>query len=139
MRRLALAAALVIPAAAAADGWDLLSSIEVVEVEEGEIWRAEKSFPDELRAAADGFRVTGYLVPIVPEPYLQTFLVVEDPADCPFCGSGGYGSVLEVVLREPMPQLAEFALIEVTGRLELIDDPMTLQSARLVDATAAPH
>ncbi|MEM9524920.1 MAG: hypothetical protein AAF982_13230, partial [Pseudomonadota bacterium] len=55
---------------------------------------------------------------------------------CPFCGSGGYGPVLEVNLKRPLPALPEFSRVTVRGPLTLIDDPETLQMFRMQGATA---
>ncbi|MEL7344052.1 MAG: hypothetical protein AAFN59_04220 [Pseudomonadota bacterium] len=115
-------------------GWDLLTSVKITEVGEGLDWRAEKTFSEDIRAAADAFQISGFVVPIVPEPYVQTFLLVAEPEDCPFCGSSGYGPVLEVHLKRPLAGLTEFAELTVRGQLELIDDPMTFQAYRLLEA-----
>jgi len=115
-------------------GWELLSSVRISEEGSGLNWRAVKVFPEAVRAATDGFEITGYAIPIVPEAYVETFLLVADPADCPFCGNSGYGPVLEVHLKRPLGDLVEFDEITVTGQLELIDDPETFQAFRLLDA-----
>lgn len=116
--------------------WRLLGAVQIEEKGEGLNWEAVKTFPDDLRAAIDAFRITGFAVPIVPEPYVQTFLLVADPEDCPFCGSSGYGPSLEVHLKRPMADLAEFDVVTLEGRLELIEDPQTFQAYRLMDAIA---
>ncbi len=116
------------------ESWSLLASVEIEEIEEGDFWEAKKTFPPALIAASRDFQITGYSVPVTAEPFVETFILVEDPDSCPFCGSSGYGPVLEVVLKRPMGNLVEFTQITVQGQLELIDDPMTYQSYRLVDA-----
>ena len=118
----------------AADPWDMLARVDIEETIDGDIWRAEKTFPPELVAAAEGFEIEGFLVPILPEAYITTFLLVEDPADCPFCGSGGYGPTLEVHLKSPLSDIPEFTRVTVRGDLVLIEDPETTQSARLENA-----
>lgn len=119
------------------DGWSLLAAVEIEEIIEGESYQAIKTYPPALREAADGFEITGYVVPLAAEPYMTTFILVEDPANCPFCGSSaGYGPILEVQLKRPLPDLAEFAEVRVAGRIEFIEDPGTYQSYRLVDAVA---
>lgn len=119
------------------DGWSLLAAVEIEEVIEGESYQAIKTYPPALLNATDGFEITGYVVPVTAEPYMTTFMLVEDPANCPFCGSSaGYGPVLEVQLKRPIAELAEFAEVRVSGRIELIEDPETYQSYRLVDAVA---
>ncbi len=94
----------------------------------------KKTYPDTL---TDGMsvQVTGFIVPIQVQAYFTTFLLVDDPQNCPFCGSGaGYGPVLEVDLKRPMPETTEFDAITVEGRLEFIDDEYTSQLFRLVEA-----
>ena len=115
--------------------WRLLAAVEITEIIDGLNWRAEKSFPDALRAAAEeSFEIGGFLVPISAEAYIETFLLVQDPADCPFCGTGGYGPVVEVWMRHPLPDMPEFTQLSLRGDLVLIDDPETFQTYRLEDA-----
>lgn len=114
--------------------WDLLRLAEVSEEGEGANWRAVKVIPDALRAQAADFTVSGYLVPIVPEAELTTFLLVEAPENCPFCGNGGYGPVLEVTMAAPLPDLPEFTEITLRGTLTFNMDPYTFQLYRLEDA-----
>lgn len=111
--------------------WQLLGAISFEEVEADGQWRVEKEFPDALRAATDGFTITGYYVPIEAQAYVTQFLLVPDPADCPFCGSNGYGISLEVHMDQPLPDMPEATELTITGVLELIDDPETYQFARL--------
>lgn len=118
------------------DGWMLLSQATVSETGSGEDWRAVKYFPPELEAASEDFTISGYLVPTLPEPYLKTFLLVPDPSNCPFCGDGGYGPVLEVEMQKPLPDLPEGTFVRLQGRLELNASPETFQMFRLVDAIA---
>ena len=117
--------------------WRLLGAIEITEEIDGDLWRMVKTYPEELLATREAFEITGYLVPIAAEAYLSTFVLVQDPADCPFCGANaGYGPVLEVHLRRPLPHLREFDRVRTRGTLELIDDPETMQSVVLTDAIA---
>lgn len=129
-----VASACLLPAQASGDPWGLLAAVEVEEVIEGESYAALKTYPPALIAAQDSFEITGYVVPITAEPFISTFMLVEDPANCPFCGGSGYGPVLEVQLKRPIGTLREFTEITVEGRIELIEDPETFQSYRLVDA-----
>lgn len=115
------------------DAWALLGAVEIEEVETGGVWEARKTYPDGLRDAGP-FEIVGHVVPVSPQPYLETFLLVPDPADCPFCGSAGYGPSLEVTMRRALPDMAEGAEIALRGTLELIADPETFQAVRLVDA-----
>jgi len=127
--------------AAAADpaaAWRLLDRAVAEPRVAGDRLLFDKTFPDDLRAAAEDFAVEGFFVPVLAEPYIETFLLVETPANCPFCGDGGYAPVLEVYLKTPMQDRAEFSLIAVTGRLEFVNDPETLQMFRLVDARLRP-
>ena len=117
------------------DGWSLLAAVEIEEVIEGESYQAIKTYPAALLKVTDGFEITGYVVPLAAEPYMPPFMLVEDPANCPFCGSSaGYGPILEVRLKRPIAEMTEFSEVRVRGRIELIVDPKTYQSYRLVVA-----
>ena len=117
--------------------WSLLAAVEIEEIIEGDSYQAIKTYPPGLLERQGDFEVTGYVVPVTAEAFMSTFMLVEDPANCPFCGSsGGYGPVLEVQLKRPMPELDEFTEVTVSGTIELIEDPETYQSYRLVEATA---
>ncbi|MEM6896058.1 MAG: hypothetical protein AAF576_01685 [Pseudomonadota bacterium] len=115
--------------------WNLLNTATVSERLKDGRWEAVKRFPDPLRDAAESFVVEGFVIPILPEPELSTFMMVQDPNNCPFCGTGsGYAPVLEVMLSHAIPSVPEFSRMRVTGELELIDDPDTYQMFRLVSA-----
>lgn len=126
---LALAAPL-----SAGESWNLLGQIDLAEEEKDGEWRVVKTIPPSLRQAAEDFTITGYAVPIEAQPYIQSFILVQDPADCPFCGSSGYGPVLEVWLKHELPALAEATEVTVTGVLEFDMSPETYQTVRLKDA-----
>lgn len=131
----------LVPGVAAADmaGWRLLDDVEITEVEAGNRFLVEKEFPPALRAAAAGFEISGYVVPIVPEPYMTTFLLVERPEDCPFCGSGyGPSVTVEVLLEKPMKDIPEFSFVRLRGDLEFVEDPETMQLYRMRDAVVLP-
>jgi len=137
MRRLAALALCLLPLAAPAsepDAWGLLGSAEFEEVIDGDNWSVNKTIPPALRAAAPDFEITGFFVPVLAQGEITEFLLVEDPADCPFCGSSGYGPVLEVHAKRPMPDMAEFAKITLRGQLEFNESSETLQLYRLKDA-----
>lgn len=94
----------------------------------------KKNYPETL---SDGMPLTvkGYIVPIEAQAYFTTFLLVDDPQNCPFCGNGqGYGPVLEVVLKRRIAETAEFAQITVQGTLEFVGDEYSSQLYRLNDA-----
>lgn len=117
--------------------WNLLNTATLSERVVDDRWEVVKEFPDALRGAARDFTVEGYLVPIWAEPTLSAFILVQDPENCPFCGTGsGYGPVLEVFLARAIPAQAEFSRIKVQGELELLEDPETYQMFRLVEARA---
>lgn len=135
---LAINTSLALPAlgagAGAFDNWKLLETVEITEVINGDRWEAEKTFPDPLRAATEGFRIEGYYLPIEAQGYVSSFLLVRDPADCPFCGGGAYGPSLEVNMKRPIKDRAPYSRITLTGELQLIDDPETYMAYRLIDA-----
>lgn len=114
--------------------WELISKIEITEVEKDDQWQVKKSYPDALRAQADSFRIRGFYVPVEAQAYVKSFLLVPDPADCPFCGNGGYGLSLEVHVSKAMPDMAEGTDITVEGRLELVESDETYQAVILRDA-----
>ena len=115
--------------------WLLLGDATVEEKIDGDNWKAIKTFPDDLRAAARGFDVEGYVIPVEVQARFSRFLLVQDPANCPFCGAGdGYGPVLEVEMRRPIPEVPEFSRLRVKGTLEFNEDPETFQMFTLVDA-----
>ena len=120
--------------AATPQGWDLLGAIEIGEEIDGDDWRAVKTFPASVRDRTEDFRISGYVVPVEAEPYITTFLLVKDPADCPFCGTASDAPVIEVHLSKPLPDMPEFAEITVEGDLEFVEDPFTLQAAIMRDA-----
>ena len=116
-------------------GWHLLDTVEIKEVETATEWRAEKTFPAALKAAAPSFTIEGYYVPIEPQGFVSSFLLIRDQEDCPFCGSsGGYGPSLEVSLKRPMQNLPPYSTVTLRGHLLLIDDPDTYMAFRLTDA-----
>ncbi|KAJ55545.1 hypothetical protein ACMU_12695 [Actibacterium mucosum KCTC 23349] len=116
-------------------GWHLLREVQVTEYQDtnGD-WLVAKEFPEALRERADDFQITGFYSPFMAEAYVQQFMLLPEDSDCPFCGASGYGVMLEVHMRHPLPDIAEGTLLTLTGRLELMDDPGTYQTARLLDA-----
>ncbi|MEM6464860.1 MAG: hypothetical protein AAF724_23415, partial [Pseudomonadota bacterium] len=88
--------------------WQLLASIETYDISDDIVPNMIKTFPPDLRAAADGFAIEGYLMRFAAEPYLQEFLLLPDPPECPYCGGAGYGPFLEVIMREPLDDLPNY-------------------------------
>lgn len=132
-----LIASLIAGAALAAtpfDNWKLLDAVRVKEVVENNIWVAKKVYPDELVAQTEGFTIEGFYLPIEAQGYVSSFLLIRDPAECPFCGDGGYGPSLEVTLKRPLKDKEPYSRIVLEGRLDLIDDPDTFMAYRLLDA-----
>jgi len=119
--------------------WDLLSSVKIDEVADGDSWKAIKEFPDELAAARESFEIQGFTVPILAQSEQLIVLLVEYPADCPFCGGGGYGQGLEVHMRDPLPDMPEFSPLRVRGTLVFVEDPETFHAFLLDDAVPIPH
>lgn len=116
------------------ENWRLLGSVEMKEIINGDQWRVEKTFPQALKDASKDFEIEGFFVPVLAEGEIRQFLLVEDPADCPFCGNGGYGPVLEVHTRRPVPDLPEFTVMTIRGQLEFVEDPETMQLFKLTGA-----
>ena len=138
MKRASLSAALAVAATATFANvdeapWLLLSEIEITETINGDMWSAQKTYPDAL-STTEPFTITGYYVPLMAQAYQSQILLVPDPADCPFCGTNEYGPTLEVHLSEPLPDMPQFTLLTVTGQLQKIEDPETWQAIRLVEA-----
>lgn len=125
--------ALAVPVLAQSTGWDLIGAVGITEIEEDGIWRVEKTYPPGLENGAT-LTVSGYFVPMMAQGYQTQFLLVPDPADCPFCGTNGYGPTLEVHAATPLPDLPEGATLTVTGTVELVDSPETYQALRLRNA-----
>lgn len=137
MRPVLLALTTSLAAPAAAD-WQLLAGIEIEEVQVEDRWEARKTYPDALLAAAEGFEITGHVVPVVPDAELRVFLLVPDPEQCPFCGDAGYGPSLEVEMRRAL-EAGEGEEVTLRGDLEIVADPETWQAVRLTDAVRVAH
>lgn len=131
---LSLASALLISQPALANPWELITGIGYKETETETEWKVEKTIPDALRGQARDFTITGYYVPVEAQPYVTQFLIVPDPADCPFCGSDGYGPTLEVQMSEAMPDIPEASEITVTGQLNFDESTETYRAVYLTDA-----
>ncbi|MEM1265608.1 MAG: hypothetical protein AAGI50_06280 [Pseudomonadota bacterium] len=118
------------------EAWRMLDQIGLHEEQNEEgYWQVIKTFPDPLlEAAAKPFTITGYIIPVTAEPVQRTVLLVRNTEDCPFCGSAGYAPALEVWLARPMRDVTEFDRVTLTGSLQLVEDPGTLQTAVLTAA-----
>ena len=141
MRRLASFAPIVPAALCAAlagpvlaNPWELITAISYKESETGGEWKVEKLIPDALRAQTQGFTITGYYVPVEAQAYVSQFLIVPDPADCPFCGSNGYGPTLEVFMKSPMEDVPEATELTVSGTLNFDESTETYRAVFLTDA-----
>lgn len=135
MKHLIVAMVMLWPCQSLAEGsWDLLATATFTETIDGNHWEVKKTFPKPLRAAAKNFEIKGFFVPVIAQGAITEFLLVEDPDDCPFCGNGGYGPVLEVKTTRPMPDLPEFAEITLRGLLKFNESSETMQMFRLEEA-----
>lgn len=106
----------------------LLSQATIEEQISGDLWRAEKTIPQNLRTAADTpFEISGIYVPIQAEPFITQFLLVESAQNCPFCGTDGSGPVVEVHLKGSTADMPEFTEVTLIGDLTFVEDPETLQ------------
>ncbi len=108
-----------------ADPWTLITAIEYEETETATTWAVKKTIPEALRAQASDFEITGYYVPVEAQAFVTTYLLVPDPADCPFCGTNGYGPTLEVSMKRPMPDVPEATEITVRGKLNFDESTET--------------
>ena len=114
--------------------WELLASIQIEDTSDDILPHMIKTFPKPVRDAAEEFVIEGYLIRFVAEPYLQEFMIVPDPPECPFCGGAGYGPYLEVNTRQPLDDLPDYTKLSLIGQLEFIEDPTVYDAVKLVDA-----
>ena len=133
MRALPLFALLAFSSPALANPWDLIQAIEYEETETETSWSVKKTIPEGLRAQADEFEITGYYVPVEAQAYVSSFLLVPDPADCPFCGENGYGPSLEVKMKRPMPDVPEATRITIRGTLHIDDSSETYRAVYVTE------
>lgn len=131
-----LAVGTTTPALANDDPWAVLSAIEIDEIVSEGSYRVVKTYPVEIENGVERFQITGYAMPLTPEPGTATtqVMLVSDMGDCPFCGSPEHGGQLQVELAEPVV-IEDGARISVVGALELVDDPETWQAAIMRGAT----
>ncbi len=135
MRILAATIAICLATSAMANPWLLITGIEYEETETADSWSVEKTIPEALRAMAPDFEITGFYVPVEAQAQVTQFILVPDPADCPFCGQNGYGPTLEVKMTRPVPDMPEGAEITVKGQLQFDESPETYRAVFLTDAT----
>ncbi|MGR3435904.1 MAG: hypothetical protein ACU0CO_13610 [Shimia sp.] len=115
--------------------WNELMDATFQEVIDGDFYAVLKDFPAAHQGGVDDFRIQGFVVPIEAQGRIGSFLLVQDPANCPFCGTGdSLAPVLEVLLKRRVPDIAEFTEVRVTGTLTPVVDPETWQLYRLTDA-----
>lgn len=117
-----------------ANPWELITQIRYEETETETTWSVKKTIPEALIDMAEGFEITGYYVPVEAQAKVRSFLLVPDPADCPFCGENGYGPTLEVTLAKPMKDVPEATKLTLQGTLEFDHSPETYRAVLLVDA-----
>lgn len=116
-------------------GWALLKTIGLEEIVTETSYEVRKSFPEELTEPVEGFSLTGFVVPLWDEGGIKNFILVSDMGFCPFCGDPEHGTAVQVELDAADPTLEEGMRITVTGLLEPVHDPETMQSVRLVGAS----
>ncbi|MBT54554.1 MAG: hypothetical protein CMF72_14305 [Mameliella sp.] len=133
MRTLPLIALLATAPPALANPWNLIEAIEYKETETETSWSVAKIIPDDLRAMADSFEITGYYVPVEAQAYVSSFLLVPDPADCPFCGENGYGPSLEVKMKRAVPDMPEATKITLRGTLHIDNSPETYRAVYVTE------
>jgi hypothetical protein len=126
------------PPPAGVTTWDTLGRASVVLGEADGRPTVTTVIPPEI-ADLDGKPVTlmGFMFPIDAEPELKRFLLVEYPADCPFCLAGMVepSRMVEVETGGPIPWHDEAVL--VAGRLEVVRDDADGLVYRLHDARLA--
>ena len=102
-------------------GWDTLGRASVLFGEANGEETVTTVIPPEVEAL-DGteVRLMGFMFPIEAEPELRRFLLVEYPADCPFCLAGMVepSRMVEVATREPIRWHDEAVI--VAGTLEVL-------------------
>lgn len=101
--------------------WDMLGKASVLFGEELGHETVTTLIPPEIEAL-DGttVKLMGFMFPIDAEPELRRFLLVEYPADCPFCLAGMVepSRMVEVEAGPPIPWHDEAVI--VAGRLEIV-------------------
>jgi hypothetical protein len=119
--------------------WDLLGKASVLFGGENGAYKVTTIIPPEVEAI-DGQQVKlmGFMVPVEAEAPARQFLLVEYPADCPFCAIGAAepSRMVEVDAGEGIDWRDDQVVLD--GRLEVIRDDENglvyrLHEARLAD------
>jgi hypothetical protein len=119
--------------------WDLLGQAAVVFGEaDGEETVTTIIPPEVERLDGTPVSLMGYMFPLEAEPELKRFLLVEYPADCPFCLAGMVepSRMVEVEAGATIPWNDEPVIL--AGRLEILRDDADGLVYRLHDARLAP-
>lgn len=116
--------------------WDLLgkASVHFEEKEDG-AYTATTLIPPEIEAL-DGqtLQLMGFMVPTDAELRVREFLLVEYPADCPFCVASGTEPSRMVEVRSPAGLDYAEEQVVVSGRLEVVRNDENGLVYRLHDA-----
>jgi hypothetical protein len=123
---------------ARATSWDELGAAKVELEEVAGVVRPVATIPPEVKAL-DGQRVelVGFMFPIDAEVDPTRFLLVELPADCPFCFANWSepARMAEIWAAEPVDYVDRQVILQ--GRLEINPDDASGILFRLLDARTA--
>jgi hypothetical protein len=118
--------------------WDLLARAKVELKEEQGMVRPVSAIPAEV-AALDGrtVKLVGFMFPIEAETKTRRFLLVELPADCPFCFANWSepSRMAEIWTDEAVDHVQHQVAFQ--GRLELMADDPSGILYRLIEAQPA--
>jgi hypothetical protein len=120
--------------------WSLLgkASVQFHDKDDGS-YTVTTLIPPEVEAL-DGqtLKLMGFMVPVEADVTVRKFLLVETPADCPFClaGTTEPSRIVEVEAGAQAIALTD-AQVVLSGRLEVLRDDMNGLVYRLRDAVAA--
>ena len=118
--------------------WDLLARAKVELKEEQGVVRPVSAIPAEV-AALDGqtVKLVGFMFPIEAELKTRRFLLVELPADCPFCFANWSepSRMAEIWTDEAVDHVQHQVAFQ--GRLELMADDPSGILYRLIEAQPA--
>ncbi|HEX6010545.1 MAG TPA: hypothetical protein VFY87_01815 [Geminicoccaceae bacterium] len=123
---------------ARATSWDELGAAEV-ELEEvaGVVWPVATIPPEVKALAGQRVELVGFMFPIDAEVDPTRFLLVELPADCPFCFANWSepARMAEIWATEPVGYVDRQVTLQ--GRLEINPDDASGILYRLLDARTA--